>query len=269
MRVYHAQQLSVVILVTSLQIKATMLQTLSPLFLLLCATSVIAYKSYQSRIPNGERVHHPCFPNQFWQGVGHFTKQGGNARNLFGEDFAKADHQWTRDLCMKDSDGDGRSNGDELGDPNCSWSPGKTPMRVTNISHPGVCQPMTSANCKKRNGAWNICVPNKLVCPPIQGPNVTNITLRFTRTQIPSKVTNYYCQAFKLPIDKDYHLIAHEPLIDNAEVMHHALVFGCEKEPQTSHFTVRLLSNVWLRALTRYLLTVFYSEKDHSDQRNM
>ena len=30
--------------------------------------------------------------------------------------------KWDQTLCEKDSDGDGKSNGQELGDPECQWS---------------------------------------------------------------------------------------------------------------------------------------------------
>ena len=42
--------------------------------------------------------------------------------NAFGEDLKKAGFRWTEALCRMDSDGDGRTNGEELGDPCCSWS---------------------------------------------------------------------------------------------------------------------------------------------------
>ena len=32
-------------------------------------------------------------------------------------------YQWTEALCHMDSDGDGRTNGEELGDPDCVWQP--------------------------------------------------------------------------------------------------------------------------------------------------
>jgi hypothetical protein len=35
------------------------------------------------------------------------------------QDFAEAGHKWTVDLCQKDSDKDGFTNGQELGDPDC------------------------------------------------------------------------------------------------------------------------------------------------------
>lgn len=36
------------------------------------------------------------------------------------QDFAAAGHAWTQELCQADSDGDGYSNGQELGDPGCT-----------------------------------------------------------------------------------------------------------------------------------------------------
>jgi len=35
-----------------------------------------------------------------------------------------------------DSDGDGKTNGEELGDPNCTWTPGAQPSMTTGITHP-------------------------------------------------------------------------------------------------------------------------------------
>ncbi|KAL3924720.1 MAG: hypothetical protein SGPRY_003834 [Prymnesium sp.] len=63
------------------------------------------------------------------------------ARNPFGTDFAAAGFVWSERLCRLDSDGDGRSNGEELGDPLCLWRHGDdTPAQVNAslLSHPGV-----------------------------------------------------------------------------------------------------------------------------------
>ena len=38
---------------------------------------------------------------------------------------------------MKDSDGDGKTNGEELGDPECVWQVGQTFSGFQNLSHPG------------------------------------------------------------------------------------------------------------------------------------
>lgn len=38
---------------------------------------------------------------------------------------------------MKDSDGDGKTNGQELGDPHCTWTKGEIPTHTNGLSHPG------------------------------------------------------------------------------------------------------------------------------------
>jgi hypothetical protein len=41
--------------------------------------------------------------------------------NSFGLDFASNGFAWSMAMCLADSDNDGRSNGEELGDPECLW----------------------------------------------------------------------------------------------------------------------------------------------------
>jgi len=86
----------------------------------------LAYKghaspTYADLIPNGYSVPNPEPQGGVWAGVGHAKAGGGGERNPFGVDFAAEGHEWTKALCEKDSDGDGRSNGEELGDPECVW----------------------------------------------------------------------------------------------------------------------------------------------------
>jgi dopamine beta-monooxygenase len=52
------------------------------------------------------------------------------------QDFAAAGHMWTAALCAKDSDGDGATNGVELGDPTCVWTVGADPTGSA-TGHPG------------------------------------------------------------------------------------------------------------------------------------
>lgn len=46
-----------------------------------------AYQSYQTLIPNGDRVPSPCNPAMTWSGVGHYIPAGGGDRNPFGQSF--------------------------------------------------------------------------------------------------------------------------------------------------------------------------------------
>jgi hypothetical protein len=114
-------------------------------------------------------------------GVGHLGVNGGGARNKFGIvrftrsfcfvtlrntkscasgtnrcaadsglDFAANQYTWNSKLCKSDSDGDGLTNGEELGDPCCVWRPGAIPARTTLISHPGQASsstPQASVGC--------------------------------------------------------------------------------------------------------------------------
>ena len=59
-------------------------------------------------------------------------------------------------------------------------------------------------------------------------PEIQNITLRFPPTAVPNTETNYMCMTFDLPDDDLYQLVATEPFIDNAQVMHHMILHGCD-----------------------------------------
>ncbi|XP_048751456.2 DBH-like monooxygenase protein 2 [Ostrea edulis] len=184
------------------------------------------FKFFQTKIPNGDSVPHPCKPNYLWHGVGHRNELGGGSRNPFGEDFDAAGKTWTPELCRKDSDEDGKSNGEELGDPNCVWKENAIPDKNA-FSHPGVCEPYDSDMCRAKN-TWVECDLQPFQCDAINQPEVKNVTLRYPPTPVPSLETNYFCMIFELPRDGDYHMIATEPYIDNEYVMHHILLFGCE-----------------------------------------
>ncbi|PVD28566.1 hypothetical protein C0Q70_11155 [Pomacea canaliculata] len=110
---------------------------------------------FQNRIPNGRNVLNPC-DKSAWPGVGHKVSQGGGQRNPFGLDFAAAGYVWTTELCYKDSDGDGQSNGVELGDSMCQWN-ATNPIPLSRPKgHPGICEPVGSDRCQD---SWFSCPP--------------------------------------------------------------------------------------------------------------
>lgn len=191
--------------------------------------STSGYNVYQSRIPNGKAVPHPCLLNHRWPGVGHENRNGGGARNAFGLAFKEAGLNWTQSLCQQDSDGDGRTNGDELGDPNCVWSVGQVPTRTTGITHPGVCEPIDSSMCLGKN-SFVSCKPDAMEsCDVIKSPDVQNITVTFPNISLPARETTYYCMTFELPRDKEYHIVANEGVLDNPHLLHHMVIYGCEE----------------------------------------
>ncbi|ESO98732.1 hypothetical protein LOTGIDRAFT_158680 [Lottia gigantea] len=195
------------------------------------ARAVLCFESYQSNIPNGNNVPHPCKPGSMWPGVGHKLAVGGKNRNYFGKDFESTGKMWTQTLCRKDSDGDGKTNGEELGDPNCIWSQGQLPEISKNITHPGVCEPWNHPRCQQQ-WKWleSECNKKEFVCDAISETGVQNMTVQFPESKIPPRETTYICVIFDLPQDNDYHLIATKPLIDNTNIVHHAVLFGCEDD---------------------------------------
>ncbi|KAG3109963.1 hypothetical protein PI124_g15337 [Phytophthora idaei] len=78
------------------------------------AAVVNARPTYVALLPNGDNVPGVA-------ALGHVNPAGGGANNDFGLDFASAGKSWTKEFCEKDSDGDGQTNGQELGDPCCEW----------------------------------------------------------------------------------------------------------------------------------------------------
>ncbi|RLN47965.1 hypothetical protein BBJ28_00001683 [Nothophytophthora sp. Chile5] len=115
------------------------MRTTSPFtFLVIAATTATllttqteASKSFVARLPNGANV--PNVP-----AIGHSDGTGdSSATNSFGDAFASAGKSWTAELCQADTDGDGQTNGQELGDPCCEWTQGSTPRWTSGVSHPG------------------------------------------------------------------------------------------------------------------------------------
>ena len=107
---------------------------------------VDGHKSFQSKIPNGGKEIAGS------TAIGHQNDVGGGARNAFGKAFQDAGFKWSKELCQADSDGDGQTNGFELGDPDCCWNSGDTPQITTDLSHPGKNTSKSSRVANRRLG---------------------------------------------------------------------------------------------------------------------
>ncbi|KAG6623516.1 atp-binding cassette superfamily [Phytophthora cinnamomi] len=93
---------------------------------------VVGYQSFVAKLPNGDNVSGVA-------AIGHVNVDGGGPRNAFGTDFDDMGQAWTTELCKTDSDGDGQTNGEELGDPCCEWDEkaASTPLWTKGVSNPG------------------------------------------------------------------------------------------------------------------------------------
>lgn len=108
---------------------------------LVIAREADAHARYALLIPNGSNV-----PGT--SAVGHSDPNGGGSLNPFGVAFLMAFHSWTLELCQADSDGDGQTNGQELGDPCCEWTSAslRFPRWSDGISHPGDATKTSNAS---------------------------------------------------------------------------------------------------------------------------
>lgn len=111
----------------------------SPLF-------AVSYQQYIYLIPNGQNVK---VDGKVVVGIGHVNGNGGGKRNSFGQAFSNNGKKWTVALCNLDSDGDGYNNGQELGDPECTWTQGQIPKQNTDISHPGLLSSVPSVQVSR------------------------------------------------------------------------------------------------------------------------
>jgi hypothetical protein len=117
---------------------------------------VHAFPTLRSLIPNGFRV---LRLGQQWPAVGHVDRLGGPAGlNAFGAAFRDNLYEWTPAFCRNDTDGDGYSNGAELGDPNCVFAVGDAVDRFfdawSTISHPGFNDSTPAAEAATNTGAF-------------------------------------------------------------------------------------------------------------------
>ena len=101
-----------------------MLRILTILFLSLSFTN--AYPSDLAKLPNG---------NSYGLTLGH---PGGVTKKptALATSFYSNGQKWNKEVCQADVDGDGQTNGFEMGDPCCTWYIGQSPMYTTGLSDP-------------------------------------------------------------------------------------------------------------------------------------
>ncbi|GMF61738.1 unnamed protein product [Phytophthora fragariaefolia] len=90
---------------------------------------VAASRRYVAMMPNGANV-------TGFRAIGHPDGTGRSAAtNNFGKAFANVGYAWTKEFCMNDTDGDGQTNGQELGDPCCQWNKTSNPVYLSPTNH--------------------------------------------------------------------------------------------------------------------------------------
>lgn len=90
-----------------------------------------------------------------------------------GINITRAKHSWSQWLCLYDSDGDGKTNGDELGDPCCTWNAEEEYESTLHISHPGNAKSVTSKPSCYLDGS-----PNDVDISVDSGEKVMKLSLK-------------------------------------------------------------------------------------------
>lgn len=57
--------------------------------------------------------------------------------------------------------------------------------------------------------------------------DVKSLDLKLDKTRVPATSTTWMCQILPWSEEGDFHVIGSKPLVDNADVTHHMIVFGC------------------------------------------
>ncbi len=110
----------------------------------LSSSSAAAFSAFRAEVPNGNTAscltcHDRAGGGRPWNPFGDelFLANGGVVDTSSSIDaFDDAFIWWNAAICNADSDGDGQTNGQELGDPECIWTGGAA-ARTTDISAPG------------------------------------------------------------------------------------------------------------------------------------
>lgn len=179
---------------------------------------------YADKIPNAARVT-GC-DGSSWVGVGHLRASGGGPRNTFGADFAASNFQWTQALCEKDSDGDGLSNGRELGDPDCLWVPGATPEFTVGITHPGI--DCSELSCDGSPDERRLQDTGPTGCAKYQANASGSHEFAFPPHPVAAD-TSYVKAAFTWPEAASSAVVRFEILNRNPNVVHHMILYRCPR----------------------------------------
>ena len=194
-------------------------------------------------------------------GVGHASCRGGDLPlNNFGIAFRDANYAWTNELCNSDSDGDGFSNGVELGDPCClfgtdiyeaQYAGADTVVTHPGFSHSNPIMSNSSLAAMDDTDIENFCSSYKRSHdskgnseetgdPYLSHEDKIIISVELPELEIPQKETLYRCTFIDLSqivpdSNATLHMVGFKALIDNEKLTHHMLMRGCREMGRFNH----------------------------------
>lgn len=122
-----------------------------------------AEQAFVNRIPNGA---------QFSCANCHINPAGDGPRNVFGTAFGNNNKRWSSTLAKLDSDNDGFTNGQELQDPNGTWTTGSAqPGNVELVTNPSDPSDFPSS-------VEEVIALNNFTISPIPASNFINFSIK-------------------------------------------------------------------------------------------
>lgn len=156
--------------------------------------------------------------------------------NSFGAALKRNNYVWDKVLCEEDSDGDGLTNGEELGDPCCLWEAYDEPSAYTAgfpATHPGFST--SNATSYDRPADCRITAP-ELKATKMKMFNEweeqRTAEVFIDNYSIPSERTTYVDIAWNFPDSSAdlFHIVFAEAIVRNAKNLHHYVVRGCSEK---------------------------------------
>ena len=227
----------------------TMMKSLLLVLAAALLSAIHARPTYRLRIPNGARV--PCQDNVpgcssgTCSAVGHnsckgpdYSSQTTSILNPFGSDFRAAGFQWTQSLCMKDSDGDGFTNGEELGDPCCDWTPDSFLEHMYAFGHPGFSTDYKDESAPPKCKRTSPVTPAPSFSFFLENEDERTRQYHIPNYTLPGKQTIYedFFWSFDDAACRDgsCFLLGLEAIVDKAEMLHHYVLYACSRMPRGS-----------------------------------
>jgi hypothetical protein len=217
--------------------------------------------SFGSKVPNGQRVPCPpsspgCSESDVCFGLGHLSCGGFQpedktidattgaasiALNPFGEDWRANGFVWTKELCELDSDGDGYTNGEELGDPNCLWDTNTIAPELNSVegfvpSHPGnkdsaptIPETVTTVAADTTADTTPGTADDPYAAYYNPGETRGSFDLIMKPYPIPIETTTYVDFLFEVPEDLPdlVHVVFGEVINTQPDHLHHFVLNGC------------------------------------------
>mmetsp|Transcript_120494 Transcript_120494/g.351957 ORF Transcript_120494/g.351957 Transcript_120494/m.351957 type:complete len:614 (-) Transcript_120494:395-2236(-) len=222
----------------------------------------LGYPSYRNHVPNGLRVACPpdaqgCRPGDtgagepasVCSGLGHATCAGADLPlNPFGQALKNADFRWSEALCNADSDGDGFTNGEELGDPCCVWREGDAAsayMASMSPTHPGFAShalpegyERPSCGDAQTRPTWSS--PGMARFNPWEEQRYVDFLIK--NYSVPNVRTDYSDFVFNFDDTEhsEFHIVFGIALVDQPRLLHHFVVTGCSQRIEAEREGTRL-----------------------------